>query len=63
MTVYHYMYKIHTPEYGSVKATRENLIQEVGSWQKKGANSHMIITELSGTAQFAAKRFHLVPLG
>ena len=30
MNIYDYMYKIDTPEYGRVKATTENLVQEVG---------------------------------
>ena len=61
--LYDYMYKIDTPEYGRGKATTENLIQKV-VLRQVGANSHMIMTELwTGAAQFAAKRFHLVPLG
>ena len=45
MNIYDYMYKSDTPEYDRVKATTENLVQEVGLRQK-GANSHMTMTEL-----------------
>ena len=40
MTIYDYIYKIHTPEYGRVKAAKENLTQEVGSRQKRCELAH-----------------------
>ena len=40
MTIYDYMYKIDTPEYDRVKATTENLVQEVGSRQKRCELAH-----------------------
>ena len=40
MNIYDYMYKIDTPEYGRVKATTENLVQEVGLRQKRCEFAH-----------------------
>ena len=59
MNIYDFMNKIYTPEYGRVKATTENLVQEVGLRQRRCEFAH----DYDRAAQLAAKRFHLVPLG
>ena len=40
MNIYDFMYKIYTPEYGRVKATKENLVQEVGLRQRRYEFAH-----------------------
>ena len=57
MTIYDYMYKIDTPEYDRVKATTENLVQEVGSRQKMCELAHYYDRALTWSCSVRSQAF------
>ena len=57
MNIYDYMYKIDTPEYGRAKATKENLVQEVGLRQRRCEFAHDYDRAMNWSCSARSKAF------